>query len=68
MTAMRKTVTITTPKHPEIRKFHLEEAKAERFAAHIIAAGGTAEIGPPALDTSTTEMLRRAGVDPAVVR
>jgi hypothetical protein len=64
---MRKTVTFTTPTHTTARKFHLEAAKAKRFAAHIIAKGGTAEIGPLDLDNSTIEMLRRAGVNPAAV-
>jgi hypothetical protein len=64
----RKTVTITSPECPEPRKFHLEEAKAARFAADIIAKGGTAEIGPLDLGSSLSAVLARAGVNPGSIR
>ena len=53
----RKTVTVTSPKHPEPRTFHLEEKKAERFAADHLAKGGTAVIGPLKLDDGLQAML-----------
>jgi hypothetical protein len=65
---MRKTVTITTKLNPQPAKFHLEAAKAERFAAKIIADGGTAVIGPLNLGSETIAMLEQAGLIPAVVR
>lgn len=58
----RKTVTITTPDCQTPRQFHLEDEKAQRFAADIVAKGGTAEIGPLALGAELSNILRRAGV------
>lgn len=63
----RKTVTITMPGEAP-RDFHLEEAKAERFAADIRSQGGAAVIGPFRMDASLQAVLRRAGVDPANIR
>lgn len=64
----RKTVTIVTIDHPYPRHFHLEESKAERFAAKIRAEGGTASVSTLALDLGLKELLSRVGVNPASVR
>jgi hypothetical protein len=62
---MRQTVTITTPDHPEPRQFHLAPAKAERFAARIVAEGGTATIGDFEPSAELAAMLRRIGAGPS---
>ena len=65
---MRKTVKFTTPDHPQERAFHLHADKAERFAAKVIADGGTAKIVPLELGSDLCALLRNAGVDPVTVR
>lgn len=63
----RKTVTITTLDCPAPRDFHIDEAKAERFAAKVRSEGGTAVIGPLKLSPALAAMLDGAGVDVAAV-
>jgi hypothetical protein len=60
---MRKTVTIVTADCPEPREFHLEETKAERFAAKVRAEGGIAMIGPFKMSDALCSMLRDVGVE-----
>jgi hypothetical protein len=43
---MRKSASITTPDNPEVRQFHLEEAKAKTFAANVIVDSGMVAIRP----------------------
>lgn len=58
----RKTVTILMPNETETRAFHLEAAKAERFAAKVRTEGGKAEIGPLAIGNDTALLLGRLGI------
>lgn len=64
---MRLTVTFTTVDYPAERHFHLEQSKAEAFAAKIQAEGGTATIGPLTLGADLSAMLQNAGVDPRAI-
>jgi hypothetical protein len=63
-TTMRQTVTIQMPGETSTRAFHLEAAKAERFAAKVRAEGGKAEIGPLAIGNKTAALLDRFGIEP----
>ena len=56
----RKTVTITTADCPELRDFHLDESRADRFAARIRAEGGTAVVGPFKMSAELRTMLEHA--------
>jgi hypothetical protein len=58
----RETVTILMPGETETRAFHLEAAKAERFAAKVRADGGKAEIGPLAIGDKTAALFGRLGI------
>jgi hypothetical protein len=64
----RKTVTFTTPDHAEARQYHLEEAKAQKFAAKVIADGGAATIGPFTPGADLRAMLAGVGIDPRSIR
>lgn len=58
----RKTVTIQMPGETKTRAFHLEAAKAEKFAVKVRAEGGKAEIGPLAIGGQTAALLNRLGI------
>jgi hypothetical protein len=58
----RKTVTILLPGETETRAFHLEAAKADKFAAKVRADGGKAEVGPLAIGDQTALLLGRLGI------
>jgi hypothetical protein len=58
----RKTVTIVTLDCPQPRDFHLEESRAERFAARVRAEGGTADVGPFKVSAEQRAVLSQAGV------
>lgn len=59
----RKTVTITTADCPERRDFHLDESRADRFAARIRAEGGTAVVGPFKMGAELQAILSKIGVN-----
>ncbi len=60
---MRVTVKITTSDYPAERVFHLDDARAEAFAAKVRAEGGTARIVPLAINPALAAMLAKAGVN-----
>ena len=65
---MRVTVKIQMRDDKAERDFHLFDHQVARFVAKIEADGGTARVVPLALGADLVAMLRKAGVDPAMVR
>lgn len=65
---IRNTVTITTLDNPEPRQFHIEQAKAERFAAKIRADGGTAIVSTLGIGAALAARLLNSGVNPNSIR